>query len=65
MPDGQSLRRLVILFFEPLGLDFSLILHELPLEPRVRENDWPSLSCVRQSIKEGHLKILHQVGYYH
>ena len=43
----QSLSRLIILFLRPLGLDFPLVVHELTLEARVRENDWPLLSCVR------------------
>ena len=43
----QSLSCLIILFFGPLGLDFPLEVHELTLEARVRENNWPLLSGVR------------------
>ena len=43
----QSLSCLIILFLGPLGLDFPLVVHELTLEARVGENDWPPLSRVR------------------
>ena len=46
VPGCQSLGCLIILFLEPLGLDFSLVVHELTLEAWVGENYWPSLSRV-------------------
>ena len=42
----QSLSCLNILFLGPLGLEFPLVVHELTLEARVRENNWPLLSRV-------------------